>query len=198
MTESITIEDQAARDNGILFAGTAVDVLVPATATQGAFTLLRFVNPSGSWTPLHLHHLEDETVYVLSGTMRAELPDGARDLVPGQALILPRGQPHRLGNVGDVEARFLVLCTPGGFDDFIRAAGRPGDTSDMQMTEADAARLVEAAPRHGIELPAPGGPGPMETRQVTTAGLPAVLDVGHTSSRATSAHLPPIRTAHLM
>lgn len=178
MNDGITIEDMAASGGTILFAGTAVDVLVPATATRNAFSLLRVAKPPGCWTPVHLHRVEDETVYVLSGTIRALLPDGTRDLLPGQALLLPRGQPHRLGNIGPGEARFLVLCAPGGFDAFVRAAGRLAGPHDVpQITDVDVARLVEAAPRYGIELLAPEALEPTGASNAIISDPPLALGV---------------------
>ena len=175
MSDGTTMIKDAIRGETILFAGTAVNVLVPSVATDGAFALLRIANPSGCWTPQHRHQVEHETVYILSGTLRAEVPDGARDLLPGQALVLPRGRPHQLGNAATEETHFLVLCTPGGFDNFVRAAGRLAAASETPaMTEADVVRLMEAAPRYGIELLAPDGATPFAAS--TTDG-PAVHDV---------------------
>lgn len=173
----MTIEN-AARAETILFAGTAVDVLLPSAVTDGAFALLHIVNPPGCWTPQHRHQFEDETVYVLSGTMRAQTPTGASDLGPGQAMMLPRGQAHQLGNAGAEEARLLVLCTPGNFDAFVRAAGRPASAGDtLAMTEADVARLMQAAPRYGIELLPPDAAIPATVVTVSGHGVSDVLDV---------------------
>ena len=136
----------------VLFAGTTADIVVPASQTASAFALLHFAKPPGCWTPAHRHRREDETVYVLSGSLRAETEDCADDLAPGEALVLPRDRPHRLGNTGAGEARFLVLCTPGGFDSFVHEAGRPFPAGDRAVAEDDAARLMAAAPHYGIEL----------------------------------------------
>lgn len=135
-----------------LFAGTTVDILVPTAATAGEFTLLRIGNPPGCWTPPHQHRNEDETVFVLAGTLRVETGNDAITIEAGQALVLPRGQLHRLGNAAAEQARLLVLCTPGGFDEFVQAAGRPVLDQGLSMTEAEIARLIEVAPRHGITL----------------------------------------------
>ncbi len=177
MSGGIMITERTGRGGTILFAGTVVDVLVPATVTDRAFALLKIDNPAGCWTPAHRHRVESETVYVLSGTMRAELAHGAYDLLPGQALVLPRGQPHRLGNAGPQAASFLVLATPGGFDEFVRAAGRSAKWGEEPtMSDADRERLVEAAPRHGIELLPPDVPWPVGPT-VAAPATPAMLDV---------------------
>jgi quercetin dioxygenase-like cupin family protein len=164
------------RAGAILFAGTAVDVLVPAEETTGAFSLLRIANPAGCWTPPHLHRNEDETVFVLSGTLRVETEERAMDVGPGQAIVLPRGRPHRLGNPGAQEAHFLVLCTPGGFDAFVRAAGRPMPDNGPAMDEADIARLIQAAPCHGIELLAPGTLRPVATEDAAAPAAFSEID----------------------
>ena len=174
---SITEERRCDRAGAILFAGTAVDILVPAEATTGAFSLLRFANPAGCWTPPHLHRNEDETVFVLSGTLRVETEERAMDVGPGQAMVLSRGRPHRLGNPGAQEVRCLVLCTPGGFDAFVRAAGRPMPHGGPAMDETDIARLIQAAPRHGIELLPPGTLRPVATEDAAAPAASREIDV---------------------
>ena len=167
---SMTDEGRRDPSGAILFAGTAVDILVPAEATTGAFSLLRFANPAGCWTPPHLHRNEDETVFVLSGTLKVETEERAVDVGPGQAIVLSRGRPHRLGNPGAQEAQALVLCTPGGFDAFVRAAGRPMPDAGPAMDEADIARLLQAAPDHGIELLPPEHAAPRCDRGCGSSG----------------------------
>ena len=144
--------DQTSPNGAILFAGTAAVILVSAATTGGAFSLLRIAQPPGCWTPPHLHRNEDETVYVLSGTLRAECAGRTADIGPGQVIVLPRGQVHRLGNAAAEETTCLVLCTPGGFDGFVRDAGRAMPDGGPVVTEADIDRLMRAAPRYGIEL----------------------------------------------
>ena len=161
----------------IQFAGTTTDILVPAARCDGAFSLLRIATPPGCWTPPHMHRNEDETVLVLSGSIRVETEAGQVDLSPGVALTLPRGQAHRLGNVGSVEAEALVLCTPGGFDGFVRSAARPAQADDPAMTEADIARLVQAAPQYGIELLGADALSAAASQPAAAPATPETLDV---------------------
>ena len=118
-----------------LFASRAMDVLIPTEQTGGAFSLLRLSHPPGYWTQLLLHRKQDETLFVVSGSVRAETEAGSIDLLPGQALTLARGRPHRIGNLGDAAARLLSLRTPGGFDRLVRPAGA-ADHLDGLLREA--------------------------------------------------------------
>jgi len=43
----------------------------------------------------HHHDAEDELFLVISGRLRVEFRDGARELGPGEFLIVPRGMEHR-------------------------------------------------------------------------------------------------------
>ncbi|WP_419757226.1 cupin domain-containing protein [Acidisoma sp.] len=174
---SMTEESRRDRAGAILFAGTAAEILVPTEATAGAFSLLRIANPADCWTPRHLHRNEDETVFVLSGLLRVEMEERAMDVGPGQAIVLSRGRPHRLGNPGAEEARFLVLCTPGGFDAFVRTAGRPMPDGGPAMDETDIARLIQAAPRHGIELLPPETLRPVANEDAAVPAASREIDV---------------------
>jgi len=76
--------------------------------------------------PLHVHHGEDEGIYVLAGTLTAVAGEETFVLGPGDFAFLPRGVPHSLTNHSEPAARFVFVSTPGGFehvmDDFVEAA----------------------------------------------------------------------------
>ena len=43
----------------------------------------------------HQHQDDDEFFYVVSGRLLIDLADGTIDLRPGQAVVIPKGTPHR-------------------------------------------------------------------------------------------------------
>lgn len=55
----------------------------------------------------HHHEEEDELFLVLSGRLRIEFRDGARDIGPGEFLIVPRRVEHR--PVADEEVTMLLF-----------------------------------------------------------------------------------------
>jgi mannose-6-phosphate isomerase-like protein (cupin superfamily) len=58
-----------AREEGeeLWFLGAPTRVIANAEQTGGAFGLIEQVIPAGSESPLHVHHAEDESFYVVEG-----------------------------------------------------------------------------------------------------------------------------------
>src|SRR5215472_16639474 len=75
--------------------------------------------------PLHIHHREDESFWVLEGQVRFRCGDEDIDAGPGSFVFLPRDVPHTFVVEGDEGAHLLTLLTPGGFERYFVEAGRP-------------------------------------------------------------------------
>ena len=81
-------------------------------------------NSSGaSRTPIHVHAHEDETLDMMLGEMRAIIAGEEHLIKGGESIFLPRGIPHQLMNESGAPAHYLLLCTPGGFEGFVKEAG---------------------------------------------------------------------------
>lgn len=65
--------------------------------------------------PLH-HHEFDETFHVLEGELTFLVGDEVVTAGPGSTTVAPRGVDHTVANVADAPARYLLVCTPGGFE----------------------------------------------------------------------------------
>lgn len=76
--------------------------------------------------PTHVHHREDEGLYVVEGSLAAAVGDESFTLGPGDFVFMPRDVPHSLTNASEPAARFVFVSSPGGFehlmDDFVEAA----------------------------------------------------------------------------
>jgi quercetin dioxygenase-like cupin family protein len=68
--------------------------------------------------PWHYHNHVQDTIYVISGTIRIELNDPIEEVrvTPGKTFAIARRRPHRVTNIGDASASFLVLQHGGEFD----------------------------------------------------------------------------------
>ena len=102
-----------------------------AETTNGAFGLLESLIVPGFSPPLHVHHREDESFYVLEGELTMRCGDRTFAAGAGAFVFLPRGVPHTFVVEGDQPARMLTLITPGGGEAFFREAGRPADRDGL-------------------------------------------------------------------
>lgn len=69
------------------------------------------LEPGRADFPFHLHHGNEEAVYVLSGTGVVETDDGEVPLRPGSYAAFPAGTGHRVRNDGGDPLRFLCVST---------------------------------------------------------------------------------------
>lgn len=74
---------------------------------QGELLTFIQVAPPGGGVPLHIHHNEDETIYLLEGSLRFQLGDEAFDVDEGDTVYMPRGKAHGFRITGDKPARIL-------------------------------------------------------------------------------------------
>lgn len=92
--------------------------------TAGAFSLAIATVEPGGGPPMHVHQREDETYFVLSGTVEVTIDDRAESLGAGDCVYLPPGIPHRLHNSGPEPAQMLLLVHPPGLEHFLEAMER--------------------------------------------------------------------------
>lgn len=91
-----------------------------ARGEQTGGTLTAFENTIAplDGPPLHAHANEDEAFYILEGHLRYLLDGELHDAPAGSFIFIPRGTPHCFQNIGDRQARILVLFTRGGMEHF--------------------------------------------------------------------------------
>jgi quercetin dioxygenase-like cupin family protein len=92
------------------------EVILRAEQTGGAVSAIAITAAAG-WAgpPLH-HHAFDETFYVLEGRLTFQLGVELAEAGPGTLVFAPGGATHTIANLSDGPARYLVLCTPAGFE----------------------------------------------------------------------------------
>jgi quercetin dioxygenase-like cupin family protein len=80
---------------------------------------------AGDEPPIHIHTREDETLYVIEGSITAYVGDQRVDVEAGSYAALPKDVPHGLTVRGD-KARLLLTVEPAGAEYFFV----PRDESD--------------------------------------------------------------------
>jgi quercetin dioxygenase-like cupin family protein len=89
--------------------------------------------------PRHTHPREDEAYHVLSGELAVIVEDEVFVLRVGDTLMAPRDIPHQLRNAGDAQNHYLIMLSPSGFEEFLKATAVPAPDNAVAPTEAPAA-----------------------------------------------------------
>ena len=97
---------------------------VTAEDTAGQLAIVEITEPPGAEAPLHVHHREDESFWVLEGTVSFQVEGLTFDAVAGDFVFGPRDVPHAY-KVGEAGCRMLFVLTPGGFEGAIMAMSTP-------------------------------------------------------------------------
>ena len=131
--------------------------------TGGRYALVEVFEPQGVEVPVHVHHKEDEAFYVLEGRMTFYVGEEMYKAAPGTFVFGPRDVPHAY-TIDSGPARFLMLCSPAGFEGFIEETSEPAEAltlppqPEAAPDEAEMGRLAALAARYGSEIlgPPPG------------------------------------------
>ena len=144
------------KDEQFRFLGLPTVVRASRETTGGAFGLIESWDmPPGFGTPYHVHRNEDESFYVLDGTL-AVVCGGAWMTVPaGTFVFAPRNIPHGFKVVGDRPASLLLLASPGGFENFVRDLSEPEPAPGESPAPPDMAKLMATAAKYDIEILGP-------------------------------------------
>jgi len=128
--------------------------IIKATAgdTGGQLTILEITEPPNSEAPLHVHHREDESFWLLEGSATFEIGDRTIQASAGDYVFGSRHIPHRY-TTGPAGCRMLFIFTPGGFEELLRATSRPAEgnglppASDVPPTDEDSSRCTRRSAR---------------------------------------------------
>jgi mannose-6-phosphate isomerase-like protein (cupin superfamily) len=83
--------------------------------------------------PEHIHHQNDESLYILEGEFMVKIADRLLKAPPGTFCFIPRGIAHTWQNVGIQPGRMLVTCTPGGMDGYFKELSQVSSLLDMNQ-----------------------------------------------------------------
>jgi quercetin dioxygenase-like cupin family protein len=104
-------------------------ILLRSEASGGHVSVIENVVPPRAKGPyLHKHDF-DEAFYIIEGELVFQVEDQVVTMRKGDLAFAPRNVPHTLANRTDEPARYVLVCTPAGFErHFARmAAERAGE-----------------------------------------------------------------------
>ena len=106
-------------------SGSTAELKLEGEQAGGDWAVVEWRVRAGDEPPIHTHTREDETLYVLDGSITAFVGDQRIDVEAGSYAALPKDVPHGLTVRGD-EARLLITLEPAGAEYFLV----PRDDSD--------------------------------------------------------------------
>ncbi|MBA2514004.1 MAG: cupin domain-containing protein [Solirubrobacterales bacterium] len=127
-------------------------VLVRSEQSSGRIGVIESLMPAGAaGPPLHTHDF-DEAFYVLEGELTFRLDGKLVRIAAGQLAFAPGGEPHTFTNRGPAPARFLIACTPAGFErEFARRAARNEGIDPPEWALKEIPAVIRVGPRIGEE-----------------------------------------------
>lgn len=120
-------------------AGGPLVFKVRGDETDGSLTAVENVIAPGDGPPLHVHANEDESWFIIDGSVRFRLGDDLADAPAGSFVFVPRGVAHCFANFADTPARMLVMFTPSGMERFFDAFAATPDGVEVPEAFARAA-----------------------------------------------------------
>ena len=92
------------------------NVLLRSEETDGHVSVNEIaVPPHSAGPPLHTHDF-DEAFYMLEGELIFQVADSRVTRGAGEVSFAPRNEAHTLANQSDAPARYVLVCTPAGFE----------------------------------------------------------------------------------
>jgi quercetin dioxygenase-like cupin family protein len=92
------------------------NVLLRSEQSGGHVSMIEIVVPAhNAGPPLHTHDF-DEAFYVLEGELIFQVEDELITKRAGELAFAPHKVAHALANHSDADARYLLVCTPAGFE----------------------------------------------------------------------------------
>jgi mannose-6-phosphate isomerase-like protein (cupin superfamily) len=122
---------------------------------DNAFSMCEVWNAPQGGIPPHIDHRDDEAFFVLEGTYSCLLGDQTLECGPEESFFAPRGTPHAFKNVGDAQARMLIVQSPGGvIEKYMEEAWEEiEDPSNLPPpVEPDFERVMTVMQKYGIEV----------------------------------------------
>jgi quercetin dioxygenase-like cupin family protein len=155
MTDHFTHTPTGRGPHHLMLGTITVSRLLGGRETDGKLALVELNGLPGSGPGAHVDPWR-ESFYVLEGelTFRFEEDGSVRTAVAraGDAVSIAPGVGHAFTVSGPEPARYLIVGTGAGIEDFFADAGEPMDeaTLDVARGSFDRERLLAAFAKHGL------------------------------------------------
>jgi quercetin dioxygenase-like cupin family protein len=133
-----------------------VDLRLTGAQTGDRISLVEVEMPAEATTPLHRQPYDDETLYILSGTLTVHLDGADQTVGAGSVVFIPREVPHALR--AEEDCKFIIFGIPAGQERYFRALSVPAPNRELpppataEPHPAAAIALQQTAFLNGVEI----------------------------------------------
>jgi quercetin dioxygenase-like cupin family protein len=106
--------------------------------------------PVGSFVPPHFHAVEEESFYVLEGSLTMLVDQGQVEVRAGDFVHLPEETMHGYRNDGQSTCRVLVMTAGGPLDSFFIEM-----SDNIKNIPEDLPKMPDILAKYRIEMPPP-------------------------------------------
>ncbi|GLK71741.1 cupin domain-containing protein [Ancylobacter dichloromethanicus] len=117
---------------------------------ESPFTVLDMTIKPGFGAPAHISPTEDKLFIVITGRVKYLVGEDLHVAEPGARIQVPKGVIHGFTNVGDADARHILISTPRRHEEFFRALHQIPQPREQHMD-----MLPEIAARNDQEIVGP-------------------------------------------
>ena len=142
----------------IAVVGDVYRFLATGEDTNGRYAQWEAIVPPGGGPPPHIHSREEEGFYILEGEITFQIGEERIVATAGMFANMPVGVRHAFKNESNEPARMLISIAPAGLERMFFECGvsvDQGATTAPLPTPAEIEKLLEIAPRYGIEITVP-------------------------------------------
>ena len=113
--------------------GATIRILATGAQTGNALGFMESTYPPGTGFGMHIHHNEDETLYILEGKLLFVGGDTRIEAEPGTFIYGPRGIAHGFRAVGSVPTRLVESFLPAGLEELFNSPDEMADMTPERM-----------------------------------------------------------------
>lgn len=139
----------------IAVVGDVYRFLATGAETNGKYAMWEAIVPPGGGPPPHVHSREEESFYILEGTITFHVDGKPVVATAGMFANMPVGTLHSFTNASDRPAKMIISVAPAGLEQMFFEVGVPlaqGAASALPPTSAEIETLLAIAPRYGVEI----------------------------------------------
>ena len=114
-----------------------LDIKISGKDTDGGFAIFEQTSISqGRGTPLHVHHFQDESFYVIEGEYYFQVGNDKFKMYAGETIFLPKKVPHAWTQVSE-KGKMTVTFQPAGKmeDFFITVSSLDHEPTQKEMAQ---------------------------------------------------------------